>query len=202
MAPNATPQPNSQQQPPENDNKKYYKGCGCGCLVLILAFIGFTIWGNSMLEAEEAKDLRITYLKQDLERLTTKISEEDMLTSFAKICIDSSIYIEGGKDIKKNNIEYFTRQNDKKLLIILKVEDLKGVEASTRRVFVEALLDCFSYVEDELEIEEYYICVEGNWNTLLVKTPNGSDLGGKYADQKLLLPFYDEYVKDSLPSLE
>lgn len=195
----------------KTSKKKYYKSCGCGCLVLILIFAGLFYWGNSILEEEERNDIRITYLKQDIERLTTAVSEDDIITSIVKECINAGIHFEktdkkNKKEevevINKDEIEYFTRRNGSKLLIILKVEGLKSVNASTRRVFVDVLLDCFSYIEDDIEIDEYYISVEGFWNTLLVYTPKKSDLGGKFADNKLLLPFYNEYVKDSLPSLE
>jgi hypothetical protein len=194
-----------------SENKKYLKSCGCGCLVLILAFAGLMYWANSIVQEEERNDLRITYLKQDVARLTTDVPEENIITSMVKTCIDSSIFFESEDKnnkkeevevINKSEIEYFTRLNENKLLIILKVEGLGDVEASTRKVFVNALLECFSYVEDDLGIDEYYISLEGFWNTLLVYTPKESDLGGKFADNKLLLPFYNEYVKDSLPSLE
>jgi hypothetical protein len=205
------PPPNNSNESPKEDTKKYwYCGCGCGLFILI-AIISFLYYAFNLVAEEEANDLRIKYLKQDIERLTTDVPEENFITFLAKTCIDESIYTETvDKDkkttksnvINKDKIEYFTRRNENKLLIILKVKDLGDLEPSTRRVFVKALLECFSYVEDDLGIDEYYISLEGFWNTLLVYTPNGSELNGKFADDKLLLPFYNEYVKDSLPSLE
>lgn len=198
-----TPPSNNGGYDKKENNKKVLKGCGIGCLAFVILFFGFSYWVGSGMEDAESKDLRIKYFKQDMERLSSKVSEENIYTSLAKVCIDSGVYFEGsGKDVNKSNIQYFTRRNDKKLLILLKATDLQDVTASTRRVFVEALLDCFQYVEDRLEIEEYYILLEGKWNTLLVYTPEKSDLGGRFANEKLLLPFYDEYVKDSLPSLD
>ncbi|QHI37635.1 hypothetical protein IMCC3317_30150 [Kordia antarctica] len=158
------------------------------------------IWGNYFLEDEEKNDLRITYLKQDMDRLTSKSDAEDAISELIKQCVDLGVDSDG--EINKNAIKYFTRRNGKKLLVLLEIKDLKGIEPSSRRVIVDVIAECLDYLNDELNVNKYYICVEGNWNTLLVKTPNGSDLGGKYADDALLLPFYNEYVKDSLPSLE
>ncbi|MEM6686467.1 MAG: hypothetical protein AAF617_11855 [Bacteroidota bacterium] len=195
------PQRRHEEQPPQkNTKKKWYVGCGCLSIIAI-ALAAFVYWAASAKEAEEAKDLRLKYLNQDIARLSTAISEDDVYSKLAKMCIDSTIRLEDGGDIDKSGIKYFSRRNNEKLLIILKVKNLKKVDASSRRAYVDALLDCFSYVEDEMGIEKYYISVEGFWNTLLVKTPQASDLGGKFANKKLLLPFYNEYVKDSLPDL-
>lgn len=48
------------------------------------------------------------------------------------------------------------------------------------------------------------IGIDGKWNMILVKTPDGEDLDGKFADEILLLPFHGpEPVKqDSIKSKE
>lgn len=212
-------QSNNSGQSPQGNNdeysdkvKKNIKKGGCGCLgvLLFLFLIGYC--GDSI--SDEEDDLRYTYLNQDIEQLTSEVTEENILTYVAKKCIESSIYIERSEkelfkktkktkqNISKTQLEYFTRQNDNKLLIILDVGSIKDVETSSTTVFVEALIECFSSVEDRLGVDEYYISLQGRNGTLLVYTPEESDLSKGRSNKRLLLPFYDEYVKDSLPSLD
>lgn len=207
---NRSDQSQEPPKPPRNNNgddnkskgrKQALKGCGIGCLAIILLFVRLSFWLGSSLEDEESKDLRITYLKQDMDRLTRNLTDKDSLSQFVKLCLDIGVSEEN--ELNKDAFKYFTRRNGNKLLIIVEIRDMQDIEASTRKGIVEIIEECFSYAgEEENSIDEYYICIEGKWNTLLVKTPYRSDLGGRFADEKLLLPFYDEYVKDSLPSLE
>ena len=152
------------------------------------------------MEEESSKDLRYTYLKQDIKTLTDNTDRLDAYAIIIKECVDTGVESDG--EVNMDNIKYFTRRNENKLLVLLEVRDLKRIEASSRRIIVDVIEECLEYIQDDSGITEYYICVEGRWNTLLVKTPKKSDLGGRFADNKLLLPFYNEYVKDSLPSLE
>jgi hypothetical protein len=218
--PEETPKQPQKPQEPQNDvdkpskTGKYIKGCGIGCLTLFVIFLIIGYIGDTLIENYKNDDLRYVYLNQDIERLSGKVSEENVYSSLAKMCIDSSIYIEKEVkevfkkdkkykvDISQARMEYFTRRNNEKLLILLRMRNDEDMDAASRSVFIEALLECFSYVEDELEIEEYYISLVGKTNTLLVYTPNASDLDERRFDKDLLLPFYEEYVKDSLPSLE
>ena len=190
---------NEEQQPSSSNNSKYYKGCGCGCLVLILIFAIFTYWVGSSVDEEHSKDLRYTYLQQDIDNLTSNNGKSDDYAGFVKQCVDLGVDSDG--EVNMDAIKYFTRRNGNKLLILLEIKDLKGIEASSRRVIIEVIEECFEYAGNE-GIDEYYIGVEGRWNPLLVKTPTASDLGGRFADRDLLLPFHNEYVKDSLPSLD
>lgn len=201
---------NSSQQPPitpdgTDDNysskiKKNLKKGGCGCLSILLFLFLIGYCGDTMLADKENDDLRITYLQQDMSRLKSASTTEDPMAELVKQCVD--IGVDSGGEINKDAIKYFTRINGEKLLVLLEVRDLKGIKASSRKVIVQVIEECLEYLNEEMNIKKYYIAVEGKWNTLLVKTPNGSDLGGKFADDKLLLPFYEEYVKDSLPSLD
>ena len=45
-------------------------------------------------------------------------------------------------------------------------------------------------MEAAKNIDQFYIWVEGKWNTVLVKTPTDSALGGRFADKYKLLLFY------------
>lgn len=166
------------------------RGCGCFLIVAIVAFIAIVIYGVFIDDKEDKpEDSRKELLKQDLEKVSANPAESDSIAYFLKPCV--SVSIEG---IKTEEIKYFTKINGNKLLVLLKVGDMKEVEKSSRKVLVEAVEDCLS-VYDLPGVDEHYIGVDGNWNMLMVKTPHGSDLGGKFADSDLLLPFYGETGK-------
>lgn len=198
--PQETPTPPQNSEPPKKKSRLHW-GCGCaivvGIMFIVLMAISFFVVGD-----QEEKDLRKKYLRQDIERLSTNIAENDSISQMIKLCLDFGL--DGDDKLNKDGIEYFTRRNGNKVLAIVRLYDLKGFEPSSRKVIVEVIEECLVFQEQEKQqgLDEFYICVEGKWNTLLVKTPNRSDLGGRFADSDLLLPFYNEYVKDSLPSLE
>lgn len=170
------------------------RGCGCLLIVAFVAFIAIVLYGVFMGDKEnKPDDPRKELLKQDLEKLDQhleKVSADsagsDSIADFLKPCVDVSI-----EGIKTEEIKYYTKINGNKLLVLLKVGDMKEVEKSSRKLLVEAVEDCLS-VYDLPGVDEHYIGVDGNWNMLMVKTPHGSDLAGKFADSDLLLPFYDQ----------
>lgn len=170
-----------------------WHGCGCLILVAIIAFsmisgvIGY-IFNKDEIDKENS-DVRKEYLEEAIRKATSKPTiETDSISFYLKTCV--SLSLEG---IDMDEIEYYSKVNSDKLLVILKVSDIKKIQASSRKELVYAVDSC---IDDFLDMSEYskYIGVDGNWNMLMVKTPNGSDLGGKFADKKLLLPFYNEEV--------
>lgn len=205
---------NQPEEPPvtndeykEKINKNIKKGCvGCLTIFVFLMLIGYC--ADRMLEPE-GDDLRYELFEKDVAQLTSNVSEDEPLTMIAKKCIESSIYIETQekkflqktkttkKNISKNTVEYFTRINENKLLVLVKLPDLGKIESSTKDVFFEALLECYSYVENSLGIEEYFIGVQFGSSSYMVEAPE------KYEDavrqgERRILPFYDEMIQDSL----
>jgi len=164
----------------------------CGCLIIV-GIIIFSILSSIvgyLFNKDEIDDTlnddRRTQLYEDIRKATSNPSvETDSISSFIQTCIALSI-----DGIDTDKIGYYTKTNEDKLLLVMKVKDMKSIEKSSRKQLVfasEECLDAILYDEDF----EYYIIVEGNWNTLMVKTPYDSDLGGKFADADLALPFYD-----------
>lgn len=175
---------------------------GCGCLLIVgfvlLSFI-FSLFSGS--GSSENEDARIDYLNADFDKMTTDVTaESDSISFVLKECIN--LDIEG---INTENIGYYSRVNENRILVLLKVRDMKGVEPSSRKNLVYAVEECLDIIIDGTYV--YYIGVDGNWNLLMSKSPYGSDLGGKYGNRETLLPFYDnflieedtEVVNDSIP---
>jgi hypothetical protein len=164
----------------------------CGCLLIIgFILLSFIVSLFTDLDSDAADDVRRDYLNSDLGKTTTNITAESDSISFKlKSCV--SLIIEG---INTENIGYYSRVNDDKILVLLKVKDMKKIEPSSRSNLVYAVEECLDVL---LEGEYYYyIGVDGNWNLLMTKSPNASDLGGKYGDREILLPFYDNLVDDT-----
>ena len=164
---------------------------GFGCLVL--ALIGLVVIGISIASAifwsdkdvKDEIDVRSISLNNDIEKATaTPDQAVDSISYYLKPCIDDDI-----EGIETQDIKYFSKIMDNKLLVLLKVSDLKKVKASSRKELIYAIEDCLHYI---VEAENYqtYIGVRGKWNMVLVKTPHGENLEGKFAKSGLLLPFY------------
>lgn len=166
---------------------------GCGCLIiigfilfsLISGAIGAIFYGDDL--DAKTNDVRLIELKEDKERVTFDLSfETDSISFVVQQCINLSL-----DGIATEKIKYASKIKDNKLMLILKVSDMKKIEKSSRKELVYSVEECLDIL-DYQSIKERYIAVDGNWNMLMVKTPNGSDLGGKFADEDLLLSFYDE----------
>ena len=184
---------------------------GCGCLVLVafftvmmaISFYGVYMRSKYPDKYKIALDPRLELLNADINKLSPLIRAEDTLALVLKKCIDDDIV--GG--ISTEDIAYFTQRDGNKLLVLLKVRDMKKIAAKHRRDLIPVIEDCLRYTNPKDSITQYFIGVEGKWNTILVKTPFDQDLGGRFADKQLLLPFYgdtpinpEEKEKDSAPA--
>ncbi len=184
---------------------------GCGCLVLVafftvmmaISFYGVYMRSKYPDKYKIALDPRLELLNADINKLSPLIRAEDTLALVLKKCIDDDIV--GG--ISTEDIAYFTQRDGDKLLVLLKVRDMKKIAAKHRRDLIPVIEDCLRYTNPKDSITQYFIGVEGKWNTILVKTPFDQDLGGRFADKQLLLPFYgdtpiipEEKEKDSAPA--
>lgn len=169
---------------------------GCGCL-LIFAIVVFSLLSmligylfNKDEIDESMDDVRSEYLQDDIAKTRNNPDKKtDSLSFYIKTCVDISI-----EGIDMDQIRYYSKINEDKLLILLKVGDMKKIEPSSRKELVYAVQNCLDFITKDKKYQTY-IGVDGKWNMLLVKTPQGSDLGGKFADSKLLLPFYDTKLK-------
>lgn len=163
---------------------------GCGCLmiaVLVILFIGLGLLGVWDNEGKSVVNTEIkTLLNKDLKKVTSVPSyESDSIAFFLKNCINETI-----KGIKTDEIKYYTKIAGSKLLVLLKVSDMKKIEKTSRKELLFGVEDCLNKIEFSTSFE-YYIGIDGKWNMLLVKTPIAEDLDGKFAQENLLYSFYE-----------
>jgi hypothetical protein len=169
---------------------------GCGCLVLVAFFavmMSISFYGVYMRSKYPDKykvelDPRLELLNADMDKLSSLVQAKDTMTLKLKECIDDDIV--GG--ISTKDIAYFTKQIGNNMLILLEVRDIKKIETKYRKELIEVVEDCMRFTNGNNDSTQYYIGVEGKWNTVLVKTPFDEDLSGRFADKQLLLPFYGE----------
>ena len=175
---------------------------GCGCIVLVgffslmfaISLYGVYMRSNDKEGSTSEKDTRKTLLDNDFAKLSSLLlRDKDSISVSLKDCIDYDI--ESGIDT--NKIEYYTSLKENKILVLLRIKDLKGVDPKERKVVIDIIEDCLEAMPYLDGIEEQYIGVEGKWNTVLVKTPTDEDLGGRFADKYKLLPFYSVREKES-----
>ncbi len=175
---------------------------GCGCIIILIALvllIGALLvgWYKTKDEPEKPKDKREAFLKDDINKVTAVPTMETDSTSFyIKQCLDEII----DQELNKKNIKYYSKANGDKLLIILDIDDMKRIKSSERHYLLNFVRDCLR-LHDGYEDKQLYIGIDGMWNMVLVSTPHGSDTDGKFADEKLLYPFYD-VVETSIETVE
>lgn len=169
---------------------------GCGCLLIIAFFVLPAIFGgiyglftegdsNSF---DEDNDIRAEYLKEDMDRATSNPTfDTDSISYVLRSCIN--LTLEG---IDTDRIKYVSAINGNRLLVVLKVSDMKNIKKSSRKELVYAVEECLDVMEYE-GIDEYFIGVDGKWNMLMVKTPYVSDLNGSFANNSDLYSFYEEF---------
>lgn len=165
---------------------------GCGCFIILIAllfFIGTLIigWFKSKDEPEKPKDKREAYLKADMGKATNNPTLKTDSTSFyIKEYFDDILE----NELNKKNIKYFSKINGNKILIIVDIDDIKRIKSSERQyilTFVGEALDEHGGYENM----ERYIGVDGMWNMVVAMAPHYTDVDGKFADEKILYPFYD-----------
>ncbi|WP_289061875.1 zinc-ribbon domain-containing protein [uncultured Zobellia sp.] len=167
---------------------------GCGCLVITVLFVivfSISLYGVYSRSGESAKvtpiDPRKELLDADIKKMSQLVHKErDSISASLKACVDYDIV----SGIDTENIAYFTKQNQSKLLVLLKIKDIKKVKAKFRKDILDIVEDCIFQIDKNQQYNELYIGIEGKWNTVLVRTPNQEDIGGRFADKYKLLSFY------------
>lgn len=170
-----------------------------GCLVVV-AFFGLSIILSivGIIFFKANRDIRENLLDADIEQLTnTPDQGTDAVSYHLKDCIIDEI-----EGIDTNEIEYYSKIEEEKLLVLLNIKKgLSVTEAVSRKQIVFAVEDCLKhYVLPEVPMvgtRETYIGVKDKLSFVLIKTPDGEDMDGTFADKKLLFTFYgDKPVKE------
>lgn len=170
---------------------------GCGCLVLVvfftimmsLSFYGVYLRSQGKETTTAEIDPRMERLTADMAKMSSLLQRDrDSVSFLLKQCVDYDIV----SGLKTKEIGYFTQRQEDKLLVLLKIENIKKIKPEFRKDILDVVEDCLAQQDLMQDINELYIGVEGRWNTILVKTPTDADLGGRFADKKKLLTFYGE----------
>ncbi len=181
---------------------------GIGCMLLIipvLIIIGLVIFSliyhttnDVPLSTSMPLDNRRTLLDKDIDKLSeNKVFESDSITLLLRNCITGYL----NPEIDRNTIKYLTKRNKNKLLILLEIRDIKKIEAKSRKQLINLIETCVEGMNLE-NTDQFFIGIEGKYNTVLVKTPVDQDLGGRFADKYKLLDFYDtRKVSDSISDI-
>lgn len=149
--------------------------------IIAVAFTSITFYSCD----GKPDDKRKVYLREDQKKVTDAPDQKtDSISYFLKGCVIKTL-----TGIETDKLKYYSKEKNDTILIIVKVEDMKGIEKSSRKELLFAVEDCLKAV-DYFNTKKIYIDVEGKYNTLLVKTPVESNLSGKFADNRLILPFY------------
>ncbi|KAF2334833.1 hypothetical protein [Flavobacterium daemonense] len=148
-------------------------------LKLYLAIIIFSLFSC------KSDDVRKVYLAQDQEKVTEfPDAKTDPVSYFLKGFVNRTI-----KGISTDELEYYSRERNDTLLVIVKVRDIFNIERSSRKSLLYSVQDGL-HASEHASNKTFYIDIEGNFNTLLVKSPIKYDLDGRFANEELILPFY------------
>lgn len=165
-----------------------------GCLVVVAFFALFTILSVvGLLFYKTDKDERETLLLADIEQLSNNPNQDtDAISYHLKNCIIDEI-----DGIDTNEIEYYSKINAGKLLVLLNIKKgLSLTEVTSRKQIVFAVEDCLKhYVLPEVPVvgtKQIYIGVKDKFSFVLIKTPDNEDMDGTFANNKLLFPFYGD----------
>ena len=130
-------------------------------------------------------DIRRIRLQVDEKKVRSSPNEEsDLISCFIKESISRSL-----KGIDIDKLKYYSVERNDTILVIVKVTDMIGIEKASTRKLLFAINHSI-LTSERYNMKKIYIDVEGNFTTLLVKTPSKYDLDGKFANEDLLLSFY------------
>lgn len=174
----------------------------CGCMLILLAVLIFGVatcsawvFGNSeeeQAEEDENKPYKEMF-ERDLAKATTNPDEiNDSLAYYVKTYMDMVIIDE----LDKESYKYFADVKDDRLLVIMKVTDMKKVAASERSQLITLIKEGLQ-LADNIEDKELFICVEGKYNTILTYTPTESDMNGRFASRNAVYDFYKPVLTKS-----
>ncbi len=180
-----------------------WHGIGCMLLIIpILIIIGLIVFSliyhttnDVPLSTTAPLDNRRTLLDNDIDKLSeNRVFESDSTTLFLRNCITGYL----NPEIDKSNIKYLTKRNQNKLLILLEIRDIKKIATKSRKQLITLIETCVEGMSLE-NTDQFFIGIEGKYNTVLVKTPFDQDLGGRFADKYKLLDFYTtEKILDTI----
>jgi hypothetical protein len=158
------------------------------CIIIIIMISGVyaLVFGKSKSSGDTPEVAR--YREQfayDCRHLVTNPDcVKDTLACGVKTYLDSV----NGYPVRQDKMEYFTKRNKDKVLLLLRIDDIQQIETDQRSMIVSFVLDRMlehGYTKDQL-----YVGVLERDMMTLVYTREQQELDGISADETPLLAFY------------
>ena len=175
---------------------------GCGCLI-IFAFIAMGIIGSFLGDSNPDEDydyeedpMEETYqdeLNIDIDRtLSHPTKSRDALAYHLAHCFDYELT----EELDRDQMEFLTRENGNKLLVLVKMKEIKRIERKERKQLLGLINNCLA---EEIDLNDYelYIGVHGKITMMVASSPTERDDYGLIADDDILLPFYEDEADES-----
>ncbi len=154
---------------------------GVMAINIILGAIAF-IWGSN-----QKPDERDALYRADLSKMQAAPAfDTDSVSYKLKSTFDK---LEANV-LDPSTFEYFSKSEDNKLLVLLKVPDLKGVPKERREVVLN-IVNMFLDKQAGLKSKERYIGIHGKYNMMIIETPKEQE-NSNLAASAPLLDFYGE----------
>lgn len=171
---------------------------GCGCLLIIGIIITASIasWLNPKEKRYEnsESDVFQQQFESDLDKVRVNPEyEQDSCAHVLAQCFDFALVDE----MNREKIAFMTRRNGTKMLVLVKMDEIKEIKRSQRKEVLNLVKECLSTI-DELNDVGLYIGVYGKYSMMVACTPYERDDLGIIASDDILFPFYeDETTQDT-----
>lgn len=176
--------------------RPFWHGLGCMVIlgVVLLAIISIVITVASVDGPSDEKRLADKPYKEaldmDIAKLSSNVAPADSLTLYLKDCLSFAINYE----LNEDEIEYYTEMKTDKMLILMRIRDIKNIKKKSRKKLIEYIEMCLT-LSDDPNPKDLYILIEGKYTPILSKTPFEQDLSGYLAFKHHLYPYYEDEVK-------
>ncbi len=150
---------------------------GLGIIGLLFLYINF-------LSATAEVDPRSQLLEADMEQLTTHPLAADSVSTTLKTFFENFT----NEEIEPSFFEYLTKIESDRALIIVKIPSLSEITKESRLQTIE-LVELVAALKPDLDEKDLYIGIHGEYNFMVVKTPEITK-NSRFVSDKALLEFY------------
>ena len=148
--------------------------------------IGAILLGSGLFETFRYHDPREALLNADIDMMTVSPSETSDSVSFKmKMFMDFVLH----EDMTPEDIQYYTKVEDNKALVLIKVPDFDDVELSERPEMINLMQSIVEGQEDLEGMDKYYCVLSGSNRIMLARSPQDSSYGA-FASGDILYDFY------------
>lgn len=170
--------------------RQLWHSCGCLLIVLIITFSLVSTCNAYVFRSDDVKEASKFEkdFNADYNKLTKNLDcKLDSVSCAVKMYFDLAVVDE----LDKKNFQYFSSINGGKVLMLVKVDDMKKIDSSVRYKFIDEIKKAAKLLSN-MKGKDYYVGVRGKCNFVVVYTPLLSDTRGNFADESLLYDFYDK----------